>query len=221
MTIAPITSSPEQPQCRYNIVVVRTRLGSLFMWLARLCTSHPATDPTSSDEDHVKEPCQGHESRVAYRLAYEAALDWRNGSYTKLEAFRNRAAGLLSVAALVMTAGIAVTAREDVTRGCFTWVGVSVAGSGLALSFVAAGALMRPLEGPFVLKPQTLVKNFGDNLETYPTDDATYKEIATYGHEKCFKLAEDVTRRCWWLYVSMTGLGMTVLGTVLVWVDAI
>ena len=35
---------------------------------------------------------------------------------------------LLSVTGIVMAAGIGVTAGEDVTRGCLTWVGVSVAG---------------------------------------------------------------------------------------------
>ena len=187
------------------------------MWLGRLCTSHPA----SYDEDHTREPRPGHESRVAYRLAYEAALEWRNGSYTKLEAFRNRAVGLLSVAALVMTAGVAVTAGAGVTRGWLTWVGVSVAGSGLVLSFVAAIALMRPLLGPFVLKPQTLVENFGDNPARYPTDDATYEAIALFGQKECSRLSTDVKRRCLWLYMSMGGLGVTALGTVLVWVDAI
>ena len=191
------------------------------MWLAGLCTSRPATDPALSDEDHVEEPDQRHESRVAYRLAYEAALDWRDGSYTKLEAFRNRAVGLLSVAALVMSAGIAVTAGEDVTRGWLTWVGVFVAGFGLALSLGAAYKLVRPFKGPFVLAPKKLVKNFGDNPEKYPTDDTTYEAIAWFGQKECSKLAEKVKRRCRWLNVSMVGLFVTALGTVLVWADAI
>ena len=191
------------------------------MWLARLCISRPATDPASSDEDQGDEPYQGHESRVAYRLAYEAALDWRDGSYTKLEAFRNRAAGLLSAAVIAMAAGIGVTAGEDVSRGSLTWVGVSVAGFGLLLSLVAAFALMRPLEGPFVLEPEKLARNFADNLGRYRTDDATYRSIALFGQRECSNLADDVERRCRWLCMSVAGLPVTALGAVLVWADAI
>ena len=217
------TSSPcARPRpLLHSIVFVRTRLKSLFMWLARLCVSRPAADPASSSEDPVAEPYQGHEPRVAYRLAYEAVLDWRDGSYTKLEAFRNRAAGLLSAAVIAGAAGIGVTAGEDASRGSLTWVGVSVAGSGLLLSLVAAGALMRPLKGPFVLEPEKLARNFGDNLGGYQTDDATYKAIALFGQEECSQLADGVRRRCRWLYMSVVGLPVTAVGAVLVWADAI
>ena len=191
------------------------------MWLARLCISRPATDPASSDEDQGDEPYQEHESRVAYRLAYEAALDWRDGSYTMLEAYRNRAAGLLSAAVIAMAAGIGVTAGEDASRGSLTWVGVSVAVLGLLLSLVAAFALMRFLEAGFVIEPEKLVRNFGDNLGGYRTDDAAYGAIALFGQKECSQLAADVRRRCRWLYVSMVGLPVTVTGVVLVWADAI
>ena len=177
-------------------------------------------DPTSSDRERDEGQSQKDQSRVAYRLAYEAMLDWRDGSYTKLEAFRNRAAVLLSVTGIVMAAGIGVTAGEDVTRGCLTWVGVSVAGIGLILSLVAAYALMRPLKGPFVVEPEKLLTNFGDNPEQYRNDDATYRAIALFGQARCDKLEEDVKRRCSWLVMSMAGLVVTVVGVVLVWGDA-
>ena len=194
------------------------------MWIARLCISRPATDPASSDEDHAEEPDKGQESRVAYRLAYEAALDWRNGSYTKLEAFRNRAAGLLSGAVIVMgAAGIGVTGvtDESATRGDLTWIGVSLTVGGFVLCFWAACVLMYKLKGGFVIEPEKLVRNFGDNLGRYRSDDATYRAIALFGQEECAKLADDVQRRCQWLYVSMVGFPVTVAGVVLVWADAI
>lgn len=201
--------------------MVRARLRSLFLWLAELCEARTESDPDPSDEDTSGRPYQGHEHRVAYRLAYEAVLDWRDGSYTKLEAFRNRAAGLLSAAVIVMAAGIGVTAGEDASRGSLTGVGVAVAVLGLLLSLVAAWALMRPLEGPFVVEPEKLAKNFGDNLGRYRTDDATYRSIAVFGQGKCSDLADDVQRRCRWLYVSLTGLPVTAVGALLVWADAI
>ncbi len=177
-------------------------------------------DPMSSDEELGEGQPQKVQSRVAYRLAYEATLDWRDGSYAKLEAFRNRAVGLLSVSVIVMVAGIGVTTGEATTRGWLTWVGVSVAVLGLLLSFVAAVALMRPLTGHFVVSPKALVEDYGDNHETYQTDDDTYKDIALHGEKKYTKLSKDVKRRSDWLYMSMTGLVVTLLGTGLVWVDA-
>ena len=196
---------------------------AFFLKLAGLGRSDSAADPEPSDEDGSDEPDQGQESRVAYRLAYEAALDWRDGSYAKLEAFRNRAAGLLSATVIAMGAGIGVTgvAGESASRGDLTWIGVSVAGTGLALSLLASWALMRRLEGPFVMEPEKLAKNFGDNPARSPTDDATYSAIALFGQRECSRLADDVTRRCRWLNVSLAGLPVTVAGVVLVWADAI
>ena len=194
------------------------------MWLAELCESRPESDPNSSDEVASGKPYQGHERRVAYRWAYKAALDWRDGSYAKLEAFRNRATGLLSGAVIVMGAtGIGVTgvADESATRGDLTWLGVSVAVGGFVLCLFAAGALMNRLEGAFVIEPEKLVRNFGDNLGRYRSDDATYRAIALFGQKECSTLAKKVDRRCRWLYVSMVGFPVTVAGVVLVWADAI
>ena len=194
------------------------------MWLAALCESHPESDPDPSDEDSSGKPYQGHERRVAYRLAYRAALDWRDGSYAKLEAFRNRATGLLSGAVIVMGAtgiGVAGVTDERATRGDLTWIGVSLTVGGFVLCFLAACVLMYKLEGGFVIEPEKLVRNFGDNLGRYRSDDATYRAIALFGQEECAKLADDVQRRCRWLYMSMAGFPLTVAGVVLVWADAI
>ena len=203
---------------------MRARLRSLFLWLAELCEARTESDPDPSDKDTSGRPYQGHEHRVAYRLAYQAALDWRDGSYTKLEAFRNRATGLLSGAVIVMGAtGIGVTgvADESAKRGDLTWIGVFVAVAGFVLCLFAAGALMGRFEGAFVIEPERLVRNFGDNLGRYRSDDATYRAIALFGQQECSKLAEKVDRRCRWLYLSMVGFPVTVAGVVLVWADAI
>lgn len=197
------------------------------MWLARLCISLPATDPASSDEDHIDEPSQGHESRVAYRLGHEAALAWTAGEYAKLEAFRNRAAVFLSAAVIAVAAGIGITgaggAQATLERGCMTWIGLLVAGVGFAMSLAGAIGLMRPFEGrrPFVLQPEVLVTNYGDKPDKYPTDDATFKALALWGQKKCSELSEEVKDRCRWLYLSMWGLPVALAGVVLIWLDAL
>ena len=195
---------------------------AFFLKLAGLGRSGSAADPEPSDEDGSDEPHQGQESRVAYRLAYEAALEWTAGSYATLEAFRNRAAGFLAAAVIAVAAGIGVSGipHPEATRGCLTWIGLLVAAQGFAASFVGAVALMRPLKGPFVLKPKTLAEGYGDEPKTFPTDDATYRTLAMWGQTECSNLADAVQRRCRWLYVSMAGLPVTVVGVVLVWIDA-
>lgn len=163
------------------------------------------------------------EERVAYRLGYEAGLEWKEREYAKLEAFRNRASMFLSATVVASGAGIGVSgvAASGVERGCLTWFGVLAVAVGFAACLAAAIGLMRPLKGPFEISPKTLVKEYGDNIVSYPTDDATYSALALWSECKCGKLADTVKRRCQWLNLSMGGLPLAVAGVVLLWADGI
>ena len=145
---------------------------ALFLKLAGLRRSGSAADPEPSDEDGSDEPHQGQESRVAYRLAYEAALEWTAGSYATLEAFRNRAAGFLAAAVIAVAAGIGVSGipHPEATRGCLTWIGLLVAAQGFAASFVGAVVRWDPDLSPRVvgLNPQGWEDDHNEEEQAYP-----------------------------------------------------
>ena len=201
-------------------------LRSLFVRLARVVVAlaADATSPNGTASDNGKDETR-QEGRAAYRLGHEAALAWTAGEYAKLEAFRNRAAVFLSAAVIAVAAGIGVTgaggAQAALERGCVTWIGLLVAGVGFAMSLAGAIGLMRPFEGPFELHPEVLVTNYGDKPDKYPTDDATFRALALWGQDKCSELSEAVKQRCRWLYLSMWGLPVALVGVVLVWLDAL
>lgn len=200
-------------------------LRSLFLRLARVMDlAADATSPSGTASGNGEDETQK-QGRVAYRLGHEAALAWTAGEYAKLEAFRNRAAMFLSAAVIAVAAGIGVTGaggpHAALDRGCVTWIGLSVAGVGLAMCLAGAIGLMRRFEGPFVLKPKVLVTNYGDRPDKYPTDDATFRALALWGQDQCSELTEDVKKRCRWLNLSMWGLPVALVGVVLVWLDAL
>ena len=177
---------------------------------------------TASDNGEDDAPQEG---RVAYRLGHEAALAWTAGEYAKLEAFRNRAAVFLSAAVIAVAAGIGVTgvggAQAAIERGCVTWIGLLTAAVGFSMCLAGAIGLMSRFEGTFVLNPKVLVTNYGDEPDKYPTDDTAFRALALWGEDQCSKLSEAVKQRCRWLYLSMWGLPVALVGVVLIWLDAL
>ena len=175
-------------------------------------------DSTSSDGE--RQEAEKDPPRIAYRLAHEAAVECTRSVYVMLEAYRNRAVGMLSVSAIVIVAGFGFVTGETESRGCLTWFGVFVAVLGFLASLLATSMLLRPFKGAFEISPKTLVENYGDNPAKYPTDDDTYRKLALYGETESSKLSQEVAQRCKWIYASMAGLVAASAGAALVWFDA-
>ena len=189
------------------------RLSALFRKPTEKCVEEWGRDAADSEGD-----------RVAYRIAYEAALAWTASEYATLEAYRNRAAVFLSAAVVAVGAGIGASDAvpgQAIEHGCLTTVGLLVASVGFAGCLLGASRLMCPLKGPFVLEPQTLVEEYGDNPADYPTEDETYRNLALWGSRRCNELSASVRDRCRWIYVSMGGLPLAVSGVVLIWADGL
>lgn len=189
-------------------------------------TSPPASDASRQPRMTRCRPDARNQSegsgRVAYRLAYEAALAWAADELDRLEAYRNRSVQLLSATVVALGAGIGLSEVVDSTSdpGLEHWLSLPLAALGFGLSCLGAILLMRPVRGPFVLmEPETLVESYGDRLDAHPTDDSVYRSLALWGHRNSEKLARAVSRRCRWLYASMAGPGLAVGALVLEWVN--
>ena len=84
-------------------------------------------------------------------------------------------------------------------------------GGGVLANLVAVLAVLRSPEGPFGDNPHTLVAR-GDDVHLFPTDNMVYRDLALWGHENVLLLYLQVNARRYWLYVSMAGIALELVG---------
>ena len=159
----------------------------------------------------------GVSERVAYRLAFEEGLRKQAELITMLEQYRARATQFL--AAAVIAAGVGLSgvdwAKEPPSGG---WLLLMLVG--LMATLAAAMVLVSGVRANFRLDPRIIVA-YGDDRDRLPTDDDIYEELALWLAQLTRILYERVDRRRKWLYVSMLGATMMLVGIVMLRVGTI
>ena len=150
-------------------------------------------------------------SRVAYRLAYEEVIRWRDELDAQLDRIRTRAMALFAVAVIAAGTGLASFPSAELPSSSPSVPWVSVIGAGVLANLVAVLVVLRSPEGPFGDSPHTLVDR-GENVDRFPTDAAVYRDLALWGNRNVLKLNTQVNARRYWLFVNLTGVTAVLAG---------
>lgn len=151
------------------------------------------------------------QGRAAFRLAYEEEIGGREFLIDQLERSRTRASAFLLATAITSGGGLVLLSPELLKdKGTPTWQ-LIVMFCGLVGALVGAGALSMNLRGAIRLDPETLI-SLG-TAEDYNNDDL-YMELARVHHGFNRKLARKVSRRRWWLYLTIGGMAAELVGLI-------
>lgn len=168
---------------------------------------------------------QDEERRLAAnKLGYDAVVRWRTNEHTKLEAYRTRALALLSVSGLILAIGAQLSTDSEQYKSsaaaCAVCGGLAIIAIGVLATLVGVVRLIQPLSAKFEENPTYFTK-----LDTDPdklrTTAEVYSHLAENGQEECEELTRIVGLRCNWLYSSIFGLFLVLVGVVLIWINGV
>ena len=157
---------------------------------------------------------------AANMLGYDAVVRWRKSEHAKLEAYRTRALALLSVSGLILAIGARLSSNtaqyESSSTACVELVGLAIAAIGVLATLAGVVRLIQPLSAKFEENPMYF-KELGTDANNFRTIAEVYGHLAENGQKECTELTRIVSSRCNWLYSSVLGIFLVLIGVVLVW----